>query len=164
MTGNRIRRILLWALAPIGAVIFSLLLSSVALLLIHKSPIEAFKEMITYASHGNQIISILNQATPYYLSALAVAIGFKMNLFNIGVEGQYYLAALLAATFGAAIHLPPPLHVLLIFAVAMGVGATRFCLGIGSYGTAMSSALGLVVYAAAIFAIGPWIFASIWKE
>jgi simple sugar transport system permease protein len=124
MKGNRIRRILLWSLAPIGALIFSLALSSIALLLIHKSPIEAFKEMITFATHGNQIIEILNQATPYYLSALAVAIGFKMNLFNIGVEGQYYLAALLAATFGAAVHLPAPLHVFLIFAVAMGVGAT----------------------------------------
>ena len=29
----------------------------------------------------------------YYLSAVAVAIGFKMNLFNIGVDGQYRLAA-----------------------------------------------------------------------
>ena len=45
--------------------------------------------------------SIINQAAvPYYLAALAVAIGFQMNLFNIGVEGQYRLAAVVAAVFG----------------------------------------------------------------
>jgi len=96
----------------------------VALLLIHKDPFTAFHQMLSYGLQGNQVISIVNRATPLYLSALAVAIGFKMNLFNIGVEGQYYLAALLAATFGAAIHLPAPIHVLLILLVAMGVGAT----------------------------------------
>ena len=41
-------------------------------------------------------LTILNAATVYYLSALAVAIGFRMNLFNIGVDGQYRLAAMLA--------------------------------------------------------------------
>jgi simple sugar transport system permease protein len=52
-----------------------------------------------------------------------VAIGFKMNLFNIGVEGQYYLAALIAAAVGAALHLPAPIHVAIILIVAMAVGA-----------------------------------------
>jgi simple sugar transport system permease protein len=46
-----------------------------------------------------------------------------MNLFNIGVEGQYQLAVLLAAAVGANVHLPAPLHVLLILIVAAGVGA-----------------------------------------
>jgi simple sugar transport system permease protein len=124
MGAARIRRILLWAIAPIAAVAFSILLSSIALLLIHQSPFTAFQQMVSYGTQGNQIISILNRATPFYLSALAVAIGFKMNLFNIGVEGQYYLAALLSASVGAAVHLPAPLHVLLIITVAMAVGAT----------------------------------------
>ena len=47
----------------------------------------------------------------YYLSAVAVAIGFRMNLFNIGVDGQYQLAAMLAAAFGGAVRaarLPAP--------------------------------------------------------
>ncbi|HYT29270.1 MAG TPA: ABC transporter permease [Actinomycetota bacterium] len=122
--GLRLRRLLLWALAPIAALAFSLVASSVALLLIHKDPLTAFHQMLSYGLQGSQVISIVNRATPLYLSALAVAIGFKMNLFNIGVEGQYYLAALLAATFGAAIHLPAPIHILLILLVAMGVGAT----------------------------------------
>ena len=34
-----------------------------------------------------------------------------MNLFNIGVDGQYRLAALIAAAVGGALHLPAVLHV-----------------------------------------------------
>ena len=65
----------------------------------------------------------LNQGTVYYLSALAVAIGFRMNLFNIGVDGQYRLAAFTAAVVGSAISLPKPLHILVIVVTAMLVGA-----------------------------------------
>ncbi len=128
----RVRRALLWLIAPLAAIAFSLAVSSIALLLIHKNPFSAYQQMISYAVYSgghvqtNQIISILNRATPLFLSGLAVAIGFKMNLFNIGVEGQYYLAALLSAAVGAAIHVPgwlAPLHVLIIVLCAMAVGA-----------------------------------------
>src|SRR5439155_4492082 len=54
---------------------------------------------------------------------LAVAIGFKMGLFNIGVEGQYTLAALLAAYVGAVTPVPGFLRIILILLVAMAVGA-----------------------------------------
>jgi simple sugar transport system permease protein len=124
MTRVRARRFALWLLAPVAALVFALLASSVALLLIHKNPLTAFHQMLSYGTQGNQIISTVNRAIPLYLSALAVGIGFKMNLFNIGVEGQYYLAALLAAAVGGAVDLPAPLHVLLIILVAMAVGAT----------------------------------------
>jgi simple sugar transport system permease protein len=39
------------------------------------------------------LINIINAGSVYYLSGLAVAIGFRMNLFNIGVDGQYRLSA-----------------------------------------------------------------------
>ena len=35
-----------------------------------------------------------------------MAIGFRMNLFNIGVDGQYRLAAFIAAAVGGAVSLP----------------------------------------------------------
>jgi len=46
-----------------------------------------------------------------------------MGLFNIGVQGQYSLAALIAAAAGAAVSLPAPLHVLFVLVVAMATGA-----------------------------------------
>ena len=53
-----------------------------------------------------------------------MAIGFRMNLFNIGVDGQYRLAAFTAAVVGSSFELPKPLHIAVIVLVAMLVGAT----------------------------------------
>ena len=82
-----------------------------------------FEVIFTEGFTRTYLVDTVNRAAPYYISGVAVAIGFKMNLFNIGVEGQYKLAALFAAAAGAAIELPAPLHVLFIFLVAMAVGA-----------------------------------------
>jgi ABC-type uncharacterized transport system permease subunit len=46
-----------------------------------------------------------------------------MNLFNIGVEGQYRMAAVVAAWAGAAVTLPKVLQISFIIAVAMLTGA-----------------------------------------
>jgi simple sugar transport system permease protein len=46
-----------------------------------------------------------------------------MALFNIGVEGQYRIAALIAAWVGAQLHLPPVLHIVAIMLVAMITGS-----------------------------------------
>jgi ABC-type uncharacterized transport system permease subunit len=119
----RTKRIAMQFVAPLSAIVVAVFLTSLALLAIGKNPFTAFKLMGQYGVQKNSLISIVNRAIPLYISALAVAIGFKMNLFNIGVEGQYTLAALVAAAVGAAVHLPAPIHVTLILFTAMAVGA-----------------------------------------
>ena len=57
------------------------------------------------------LVVIVNRAVPLFLAGLAVAVAFRMGLFNIGVEGQYRLATIIAAAAGAAVNLPGPLHV-----------------------------------------------------
>ena len=48
---------------------------------------------------------------PYILLSLAVAVGFKSGLFNIGAEGQFYIGAISAAFVGQAFHgLPASIH------------------------------------------------------
>ena len=96
------RRLDLWrvipqVVAPVGAVVIAAAVSSVALLASGKDPLNAFSQMLSYGVQPDSIVSILDHATPYYLAAVAVAVGFRMNLFNIGVDGQYRLAGLLAA-------------------------------------------------------------------
>jgi simple sugar transport system permease protein len=85
--------------------------------------VETFKTMLENGTKLESMIDMLNRATPLYLSAVAAAIGFKMNLFNIGVEGQYILAAFLAAVVGAQLDLWAPLHIAAIMLTAMIVGA-----------------------------------------
>ncbi|HEY7280057.1 MAG TPA: ABC transporter permease [Actinomycetota bacterium] len=120
----RWRRLAVNVVAGVSALVIALAISSIALLLIGHDPITAYREVFNYGNHPGQIISVINAAVPLYIAALAVAIGFKMGLFNIGVEGQYALAALFAATAGAHVHLPwGPLQILFILLVAMGTGA-----------------------------------------
>jgi simple sugar transport system permease protein len=117
------RRIVMAVAAPFIAIAFALLMSSIVLIMSGSDPLAAYWDMIRNGGRLETIVDMLNRATPLYLSGIAAAIGFRMNLFNIGVEGQYTLAAFFAAVVGAYVVLPGVFHILLIFLVAMIVGA-----------------------------------------
>ncbi|MFH0242662.1 ABC transporter permease [Streptomyces sp. HK10] len=107
---------------PALAIVVAVLLTSVVLIASGLNPVQPYVLMAEYAVHADIQVLIVNQAATYYLAALAVAVGFRMNLFNIGVDGQYRLAAMAAALVGASVTLPGPLHIALILVVAMLVG------------------------------------------
>ena len=69
------------------------------------------------------LVNTFNSAITYYLAAVAVAIGFKMKLFNIGVDGQYRLATFAAAIFAGQAFLPGPLNIIMAMLVAMAFTA-----------------------------------------
>ncbi|MEV4600172.1 ABC transporter permease [Amycolatopsis sp. NPDC049253] len=110
-------------LPPLLAIVFAVLLSAIALVISGANPLEAYGTMVGQLFKGSTAVDTVNLATVYYLSGLAVAIGFQMNLFNIGVEGQYRFAAVVAAIIGGALQLPPVLHTLVILIVAVASGA-----------------------------------------
>jgi len=125
-----IRRILPSVIAPVAAILLAAGISSLILLNSGKDPLDAFSAMFRFAfadpTGPDSMTDILNRATSYYLAAIAVAIGFRMALFNIGVDGQYRLATLAAGALGAASFLswvPGPLRILLMVIIAMAVGA-----------------------------------------
>jgi simple sugar transport system permease protein len=118
-----LQRLGLGVAAPVLALIVALLLSSVALEISGNSPLHTFRSMLDYGSDPGTIVQTLNKSTVYYLSALAVAIGFRMNLFNIGVDGQYQIAAFFAAVVGGWLILPGPVLIVVVVLVAVVVGA-----------------------------------------
>ncbi|MEN3535453.1 ABC transporter permease [Microbispora sp. ZYX-F-249] len=109
--------------APIIAVVFAVLITSVVLLIAGKAPVEAFTTLADYGTQPRSMAMILNTGVMYYISALAVAVGFRMNLFNIGVDGQYRLAAVVAAAVGGAAVVPGVLNIVLVVVSAVVVGA-----------------------------------------
>ena len=115
-------KIALAVAAPVFAAVFSLIVSSASLLATNKSPREAFALMWEFGSGAGSLMEAVNLATSYYIAAIAIALTFRAGLFNIGVEGQLRLGSLFAAYFGAMIVLPPVLHILAIFIIAMFVG------------------------------------------
>jgi simple sugar transport system permease protein len=120
---SRLRSFVLLIAAPIVAVVFAIVISSLLLIAAGSNPVDVFSDMVKHGTKLETFIDMLNRATPLYISGIAAAIGFRMNLFNIGVEGQYLMGAFFAAAAGGAIDLPPGIHVLFILLVAMTVGA-----------------------------------------
>jgi simple sugar transport system permease protein len=124
---NLLRRVGLSLFAPVLALVVALVISTLVMAALQVNPFRVFEVMLDFgetpSQQVTQIVVVLNRAMPLFLAGLAVAIAFRMGLFNIGVEGQYRLATILAAGVGAAVALPGPLHVLLIIVTAMVVGA-----------------------------------------
>jgi general nucleoside transport system permease protein len=118
-------RVALGLAAPLLAIVFSVVVTSLILVAAGDPVGTTWRTLATGGLPGalpRNLVNTVNLGTTYYLSAVAVAIGFRMNLFNIGVDGQYRLAVFAAAVVGGAVTLPRPLHVLLIVVVAMVVG------------------------------------------
>jgi ABC-type uncharacterized transport system permease subunit len=116
-------RLALGIAAPLLAVVAALVVTALVILATGKNPGDAFSDMLTYGFASDSQVYILNKATTYYLAGVSVAIGFRMNLFNIGVDGQYRLAAFIAAVLGGALTVPGWIAVPLIVIAAMVTGA-----------------------------------------
>lgn len=84
----------------------------------------AYKALFVGAFGSVRAISeTLFTATPLILAGLAVAIGFKTGLFNIGARGQMFIGGLAAVWVGLQIDLPAILHIpLAILAAIVGGG------------------------------------------
>ena len=119
-----VRRFGFGLLAPVIAVVIAMLATSIVIVASGSdSGIGDFWRIIVAKPPNRILVNIVNQTTMIYLAAVAAAIGFRMNLFNIGVEGQYLLASYVAATFAGAGLLPGKVNVLAGLVVAVVVGA-----------------------------------------
>lgn len=118
----RARGAALLFIAPLVATLLAVAVAAVILRLAGADPIQTLGDALTYGLQPTTLIAVVNKAIPYYLAGIAAAVGFHLRLFNIGIDGQYRLAAFAAAVVGAAVALPPPLHIALIVGVALVVG------------------------------------------
>jgi simple sugar transport system permease protein len=109
--------------APLAAVVLALGVAAAVLGLAGADPVRVLRAALAYGLQPVTLVAILNKAIPYYLAGIAAAVGFHLRLFNIGIDGQYRLAAFAAAVVGAAVALPAPIHLALIVAVAVVVGS-----------------------------------------
>lgn len=123
MTRDRLVGAALVVAAPIAAIALAAFVAGIVLAATGADPFEVARRTLEYGTSGKSAIAVVNRAIPYYLAGIAAAIAFRAQLFNIGIDGQYRLAAFAAAAVGGAVDLPAPLHLALIVGVAMLVGA-----------------------------------------
>lgn len=116
-------------LAPVGAVAFTLLVSTL-LVLWAGAPVAPTWAAVLRGGFGSTFAwsETLTRATPLMLTGLAAAVAFRARLYNIGAEGQLYAGALAAVAVGGlqtgeASGLPVPVLAACMFAAAALAGA-----------------------------------------
>jgi ABC-type uncharacterized transport system permease subunit len=117
---------LVWSscLVFFGALVLSLAVSAIMLALQNKPPLTAM--VLLFNGAFGSLLAIqdcLIKAVPIFLCSLGVAIAFRLQIWNIGAEGQYVLGAI-GATW-VALRFPD----LPWFVVLPGMLATAFIAG-----------------------------------
>ena len=104
------RRVIRLAIVPFIAVVGALIVGAVIIILSSLVqgefnpllPLQAYANLVegAFGSVRGILFSIVS-ATPLILGGMAVGLGFKAGLFNIGAQGQFLMGALGAAAVGA---------------------------------------------------------------
>src|ERR1044072_5749509 len=112
-------------LFPIIAVVAAFVVGAILILIVGDNPIDAYRLLLGSAlSWPDGIGYVLFYATPLIFTGLAVLVGFRCGLFNIGAEGQLYIAAFATAWVGIKFaNLSPWLLIPFFCAAAILVGA-----------------------------------------
>jgi simple sugar transport system permease protein len=116
------------ALVPVLAVFTALVIGAGVIIVTGADVWKAYGGLWDGAFGGLGAISdTLVVSTPYILAGLAVAVGFKCGLFNIGAEGQLAMGSMGAAVAGFSItglpiyiHLPLTITIGLLWGAAWG--------------------------------------------
>jgi len=110
---DRTRQIRTAILLPLAAIVLAVLIGSFFVYaaawikdgkIDPAQPLIAYRALLAGSLFGwDPIISTLVAATPLIFGGLAVALGFKAGLFNIGVQGQLVMGVLGAVAVGVAL-------------------------------------------------------------
>ena len=118
---NRIRAsaATVWRYAALPTMAIVLALAIAAIVIIASSaftgggfepllPISAYQALFLGAfGNENELLNTLVDSAPLMFGGLAVGLGFKAGLFNIGVAGQFLVGAFAAAVVGASLASAP---------------------------------------------------------
>ncbi len=118
------RYVFLEQTAPFIGFFASVAVLVLIVIVLQESPLKAFVAIYKFSlASAAKLASVLSISIPYYLAGLAVAIAFRGGVFNIGVEGQYFIGGMTGALAGIYLHLPAPIHIPVVVLCAMLGGA-----------------------------------------
>ena len=89
---------------PVGSIVVAIGVMTLVLLATHHAPGHTFRRIFDSAfSNERALNATFVSMTPLLFTGLCAAIAFRMQLFNIGGEGQLYVGAILGAAAGIAL-------------------------------------------------------------
>lgn len=80
-------------------------------------------EALTFARGIRPLTETLTNSIPLIITGLAVGVGFRGGLFNIGAQGQFIVGAIAAGYVGFAFDLPPVIHLIAAILAAIIAGS-----------------------------------------
>ena len=108
---------------PVISIGVAFLFATLVLLATHHPPLHTFKRLFDAAFLDNGALTeTLVSATPLAFTGLCAAVAFRMNLFNIGGEGQLYAGAITGATVALLLAGAPSPVVIVAMMVAGAAG------------------------------------------
>lgn len=101
-------------LLPVFIILSAFLFTALLLLAIQKNPMQVYYHLFQGAFGSiSALINTINKAVPICFCAFAISISQKCGTFNIGVEGQLLVGAMICTLTGIYLKgLPTPLHIL----------------------------------------------------
>lgn len=127
VAAKREKRTWKWDGAPLSLVslLLAVLVSGIIMAVCGYNPLEAYGAILAGAFGGlRPLVSTFTQATPLIYTGLAFTVAKKASMINLGIEGQMYMGALLAAVVGVLpLGIPALLHVPLAVLAGMLGGA-----------------------------------------
>lgn len=111
------------------AIMIVLVITFVVLCLVCETPVDAFVTMlVTPAKSWTFFGRVLKNMVPIVFSGLACALLFRTGLFNMNVEGIYYLAGIVCAELAVRQMGNSFIHPILVVVIAGLVGAVLMCI------------------------------------
>jgi simple sugar transport system permease protein len=110
---------------PVASVAVAVVLSGLVLLATEHDPVHTFARLVERGFTGEgALTSTLVSATPLLFTGLAAAVAFRMQVFNIGGEGQLYVGAVCASGAALALRdLPAPVLIAAMAVAGIAGGA-----------------------------------------
>lgn len=115
-----LRRVLL----PLVSVVAGFAVAGVVVQISGANPVQALAALFEGAFiRKDALTETLVASVPYVFLGLALALGFKAGLFNIGADGQLYMGAVAGVFVGFSLHgLPGVVHIPLALVAGMLAG------------------------------------------
>ena len=127
-----------WAVAsiPVYSIVLAFAVAAIVIIISSAFTANGFDPLLPFAAYGrllagsflsgNAIGNTLVSAAPLMFGGLAVGLGLKAGLFNIGVAGQFLVGAFAAAVTGAALASAPTLVAMPLAMLAGAAGGAAY--------------------------------------
>ena len=93
------------------SILLAVIVGSLIMIWYDQNPLEIYKLLLvnTFGTPRGLFIT-LQRATPLIFTAISSTIAFRTGVFNVGVEGQFFIGAIAGTFVGYAVHLPTIIH------------------------------------------------------